>query len=308
MNNVPLYRASVGLNDFLDSMRVPYNSETGALGFTIADNISYDITGAARLRDGYSLLYGLNAHSIFSCGEYGLVVALGFLFVVNSDLSGSILTNVVNQRMAYARHFDGQDDLVYLSNGSMTGIVRNRVLESWDVPAYVGPKTTESMVIEYMPRILPGHILGIFNGRMYIARDNKIYPSEPFAFSWFNREKAIVFKSRITMMQFVATGMYVSTADEITFFAGSGPEDFSRKRVYISGAIEGTDVKAPAVELGLQGQGAAIFFAVSGSGICSVDESGTITNHTEKKVVFPEGIIGSAYISAENEYIVTVFK
>jgi hypothetical protein len=210
--------------------------------------------------------------------------------------------------MAYARHFDGQDDLVYFSNGVVSGIVTNQTPGAWTVPAYVGPASTRAAVMELMSTIPSGQILGIHNGRMYVAQGNIIYPSEKSGFSWFDPSKAMIFDSRVPMMRFVLGGAYVSTEREIFFFPGSDIEDFGKIKSYDARAIEGTDVLIPGVDAGVQAIGDIFFFAASGRGICSADSGGIITNYTENTVIFPEGVIGSAYINSQNEYIVTILR
>lgn len=308
MNKVPLYHGATGLNDFLDKMRVPYNSESGILGLSEADDITFDISGAIRRRDGFSLLFSSKTHSIFPCGDYGLCVSNGYLSVINPDLTITNKANVGNFKMAYARYFDGQDDLVYFSNGVVTGVVRNKEHGAWTVPAYAGPASTRAAVMELMSSIPAGQILGIHNGRMYVAQGNVLYPSEQYGFSWFDPSKAKVFDSRITMMRFVLGGAYVSTNSEILFLPGSDIEDFGKFRVYSFRAIEGTDVLIPGIDAAIQSQGDIFFFAASGRGICSADSSGVIVNHTENTVVFPEGFIGSAYINSRKEYVVTILR
>jgi hypothetical protein len=309
MNTIPLFKGASGLADKLDSTRIPWNPKDGTVGLAQADNIMADITGAMVLRDGFTLLKSGVYKSVFQCDDYGFCIEDGYLTLVNSDRTTTHLSSIGDYRTAFARHIDDGVDSVYYSNGFVTGIVKDKINGAWSVPAYVGIQSTEARIKSFMNPIPAGHILGFFNGRMYIAKDNMIYPSEKQAFSWFDESKAYALDSRIRMMRFVTAGLYVSTETQILFFSGHDIDDFGMVKVYDSPAIEGTDVTVQTVNADINTVGSVIFFAVSGRGICSADNSGVVTNYTDDLINFPEGSLGSAYLdSGESRYVVTIFS
>lgn len=306
MSTVPLYRGAAGLVNKLDSARAPYNAETGVLAFTQADNVVFDITGAASRRAGYTLLTAGVVDSVFSCGDYGLCYADGYLCLITGGLTLTQLTTLYNPKVAYARSFSSKADLVYFSDGLKTGIVRGGVYEAWTVQPYVGVNSTKARLVKFETVVPSGHILAIYNGRMLIAKDNRLWVSEYLAFSWFNAQEYYQFRSRIVAIKIVPTGIYVSTDDDLFFMPGENAKTLGMLKVYSPGVIKGTDVSIPAVLAKVQARGEAFFFAVSGRGICSADENGIVTNYTESVIDFPESKEGSAYISDDGQYIVSV--
>ncbi len=308
MNKFPLLKGTSGLNDKFDSLRAPYVADSSVTSLTQADNVTLDLSGAIARRPGCTLLADGNVHSIFSCGDYGLCVRDGVLNLILGDLSLIPLLSVGNNKMAYVRSFDGMDDLVYFMNGTLAGIVRNGVYVPWLVPAYVGIKSTASKVRSFEPVIPSGQLVTIYNGRMFIAKGNQVYVSEPFAFSWFDTIRSFIFESRISMLRMVSGGIYVSTTDEIFFMVGDGPDNFSRVRVFNAGAVEGTDLEIPASQADVQAHGYAFFFACKGKGICAADNGGIITDHTGTFLNFPGGVIGSSYINDKRQFVVTILS
>lgn len=301
--SLPVYRSAVGLNDKIDAVRVPYDPKTGTTSLSVANDIVFDLTGSASRRDGYALQDSGDYDSVFSCGDYGLCVEDGYLCLLAGGLSSpkQLVSLGSNDRVSYAMSFNGTQDVVYFVNGVMAGKVVDRAYAAWTVPAYVGIDSTESQVRRFETAIPAGHLIMIFNGRLYIAKDNVVYVSEPFAFSWFNITKAFVFESRVKMLRSVLAGVVVSTQSEILLLPGNGPEDFGRVRLCSGMAVEGTDVLMP----GLGQKGDVLFFAVSGRGICSIDSGGSFANHTETFIDFPVSDFGAAYINNQNQYVVT---
>jgi len=298
MKTVPLLRSATGLKDKLNAERAPFNVETGAASLTVATDVTLDLTGALSRRGGRTVLYSGKFHSLFSCGSYGLCVRDGILSVVNANLTITSVRSVGDGRMVYALVHDGLYDRVYYMNGVVSGIVSDGSYAAWDVLPYVGIQSTVQKVISYMPRVPVGHMVRVFNGIMYIAKDNVIYPSERYAYSWYDPQKAYTFRKRISMMRNVTTGLYVSDGTEVIFMMGHGPEDFARVPVCPYSVIEGSDINMPDQD--------SLRFALSGRGICTVDNAGAIVNLTETFLNFPEAGIGACHITKDKQYILTV--
>lgn len=307
MKIFPLYHKATGLNTREDPERVGYDIETGVLGLTEAENVDIDLSGAIRRRAGYTKLTTGLCHSLFSCGTYGYCVKEGALCYIDKDLNITALKDIGNFKVAYVYNFDGYTDRVFFTNGVITGQLFGQQVFSWQPSPYIGINSTESQVVKYMPAVPIGHLLEIFNGRMYIAKDNMLYISEPFAYSWFDEKLAFIFDSRITILRGVLGGLFVATNKEVFFLAGSNPQEFSLVKAYAYGGIEGTDQLAQCSLLGIDIPGNGIIFA-SSQGLCIGTSTGQVLNFTQAFINFPQNCskIGASLINNNNRYIVTL--
>lgn len=305
MKIFPLYHKATGVNTVADATRINYNTETGVLGLSEANNVDIDLSGAIRRRAGYTKLSDGLCHSLFSCGTYGYCVLNGNLCYIDSTLAVSVIKNIGNFKTVYALNFDGTDERVFFTNGVVTGILYGLQVFPWVPSPYVGVNSTKAQITEYMPIVPPGQVLRIYNGHMYIARNNILYASEPFAYSWFDEKAAFVFEDRIVLVQGVVSGLYVATNKAVYFLAGSDPREFSLVKVYDYGAVEGTDQVVTAASLNLEAQGDAILFA-STQGLCVGLPTGLVLNFTKAFIAFPQVSIGASLIDVNNKYTVTL--
>ena len=309
MQRLPLYKASIGLSDNIDPLRGAYNTETGAVALAQGDDIIYDVTGAIKSRDRISLSVSGEYHSGFSCDTYGLCVCNGYLCVIEPDLTVRSLSVIIRgKKVAYARIFDGSYDTVFFSDGVIVGKVRNKVAMAWSVQPYVGVQSIQAQVTSFLQYVPVGHILHIFNGRMYIAVDNILYVSELYAYSWYDIKNCFIFESKISVVNSVYTGLIVSTQHEVIFMPGQGPEDFGRVSALNAGAIESSDCVITASDIGGQAKSTQVFFAVPNRGIYSIDESGAAINRTEVFINFPTAGISACFIDQVKQYIITLLQ
>ena len=307
MNKLRVYRGAAGLVDKLDSLRVAYDGDTGVIGLSRADDITYDVTGAFRRRKGFVRVSSAACHSLFSCGHYGLCVSNNILCIINPDFSlTSLNVAITGRKVTYEKTFTGRQDAIYFSDGNITGIVSGLVAGPWTALAYVGVQATRTKVQQYLPEVPAGNKLLIFNGRMYIAKGTMLYCSEVHAFSWFDPLLAYVFDDEITMLRRVYSGIYVGTNKAVIFLQGGGPNDFARVQAAAFGAIEGTDVQISALQIGLENRGDVILFASSEKGLCLADDMGMVTSFTNVTVEFPVANRGSGFIDNNMQYITTI--
>lgn len=305
MKIFPLYHKATGLNTLADQERINYDVETGVLGLSEAENVNIDLSGAIRRRAGYTKLQTGLCHSLFSCGAYGYCVLNGDLCYIDSTLAIKIIKSIGNFKVAYAAVFDGSDNRVFYTNGITTGILYADQVYTWEPSPYVGVDSIKAQITEYMPVIPPGQLLKIHNGRMYIAKRNMLYVSEPYAYSWFDEKAAFIFDKPITMLQGVLGGVFVATNNAVYFLAGPSPQEFSLVKAYDYGAIEGTDQVVTATTLNLETQGDVIIFT-STQGICLGMPMGIVLNFTKTFIDFPEVSIGASLINTDNRYITTL--
>lgn len=291
---LPLLKASTGLNVKVDPTRIEYNPELGVTDLSAAYNIVLDSTGRVSRRKGYEQKISGNYHSLFSCGNYAVGVTGDALQVIEHDWSTSNIRNVTKgARMDYVR----EDEKVYYSNGFEIGYIKDKLSYGWQDQSYVGPDTVRTF--SSPPA---GHLLEIYAGRMYVARENVLFFSEPLAYGRFDLARGYIpYESRIQLVKAVSNGIYVGDEDRIFFEGGSGPRDFIHSVVADYPAI----LRAVAVELvggsrfGLQ---TAAMFAVLGTkrGLCIAGPDATFINLTEEKLAYPDVSRGSALVRDDN--------
>lgn len=91
-----------------------------------------------------------------------------------------------------------------------------------------------------------GQLVRYFKGRMFVAVDDLMYYSEPFAYELFDARNYIQFDGRITLMAELeekdaegSGGFFVGTDKSCGILAGSGPESFQYVPKQRGGAVLG---------------------------------------------------------------------
>ena len=145
--------------------------------------------------------------------------------------------------------------------------------------------------------MLPGHLIEYFNGRLYVARDNEIWFSDPMAFMRTDRRRN--FKqvpSRVTLLSAVEDGIYVSDLERTYFMGGGDPAEsiLSDKADYP--AIPGTVQKIDANRVGGLGlSGSAVLWA-SRMGVCLGASGGQFKCLTEDYYLIQGDVASGASI------------
>lgn len=78
---------------------------------------------------------------------------------------------------------------------------------------FYGPPPAGSMIVAY-------------RGRIYVARDNLVFPSAPFGPELFNLREYIHFPTAVRMLAAVEDGIYVSDSERTYFLGGQTPDTF----------------------------------------------------------------------------------
>jgi hypothetical protein len=101
----------------------------------------------------------------------------------------------------------------------------------------------------------PGHILRYYHGRLYVASNNLIFYSEPQSYGRCKISRNFIgLASRITMMEPVESGFYISTDTEVFFLPGDDPSTGYRlQRASDTPAIEGSSMVVKPEVLGIDG-------------------------------------------------------
>ena len=296
---IPIFRAASGINNKIDPVRLAFDPETGVTEFAAAVNVDIDRTGRPSRRKGYARALTGAWHSLFNNGgAFALGVSGAGLYAIHPDYSKELIAAVTaGLKVSYVRIADQ----VFWANGKEKGIIANLRNAPWVAGEYIGPETTKTF---YDPPA--GHLLEVYAGRMYVAKENIVWASRPFAYGQFDLARDWVpFAGRIRMMRAVSAGLFVSDDREIVFLAGSGPKDFIPRRVASYPALEGTDVRVEAEKLGLDAAGEAIVFTSTG-GICLGGSDGFFKNLTEERLALPAGISRGAAGIVNGRYIVTI--
>ncbi len=294
MSITPIFRGTIGLNTVLTPQRIPYDSESGVMALSAAVNVVVDDSGRITSRDGYAEVDDQPWHSLFCDGGECVGVRDGDLCVIAEDLSHAVIRSGLNSRVSYAQV---NTDIYYTSPDGF-GIVRDGQHVDWVAGAYVGPETDKSLVGPFAANHIAFHA-----GRMWLALDNFIAFSEPFAWSWFDLHGGTIpLSSRVTMMKPVLGGMYISTDRRTFFLSGSNPEEFTLSMVADYPAIEWSVATeyVDGMEVGLEEPGFCAFWA-STKGACLGTARGTVINLTRDKIIYPEaGMSGAGLIRGYN--------
>jgi len=135
------------------------------------------------------------------------------------------------------------------------------------------------------------------NGYMLVAKDSRLYPSEPYAPELFDYRKALPFLGRITMVAPVKGGVWIGLDGQIGWLAGDTPETWDYKPAADYGVIPGTLWFADAGVVG-DGQGTGEIAALFASkrGLCVGFPGGRLMNATESRFAYPSMDTGASIV------------
>ena len=306
MKSIPIFKGTTGINTKLDPVRIRFNPETGISDLAACVNCTTDDTGRLFRRDGYTATARTEAwKNLFGCNSFALGTKGNALCVIEADMSYTAIRNVTQDaRMSFVRSADGAQEVIYYCNGYEKGRVVAGVSYTWPVSTYVGAETRKKF---YEAPI--GHLLEIRNLRMFIAEDKTLWYSEPSSYSSYRlASNYFGFSSRLRMVQAVSEGLWVSDSEGIYFLKGeivpSRLEMPEQVKMSDYPTIEGSAVKVRGSRIGGGMPGIVTVFA-SEAGICIGTGDGQLVNVTEKKIVIPSGLTGSA-VYRDGKYIVTI--
>lgn len=290
---------STGLNNAVDPHRHYFDMTVGLKEMAAAVNIDIDSRMRVSRRKGFTQVNATTgAHSLFSAGSYAIFVAGDALSILEKDYTSTPIRNVTRWvRMSYAP----ADGKVYYANGFETGYILNKISYAWSALPYVGPQTNKEFTA---PPI--GNLLSLYRGRMYVVSGSVVYYSEPFAYSWFNvAYNYFNLPAEATMFQPVDDGFFVGTADEVWFYSGVTPKEFSPRRVADYGVIAGTAANVAGRQLNEVVQSKNVVFMTTPKGVCMGLDGGVFANLTEQKLVIPSSTLGAGgYLG--DKYIFTL--
>lgn len=297
-NPLTVFKSTTGINNKIDPTRLMFSKSSGITDLAYGVNVDIDDSGGILRRSGYTLQTAGAFGNLFSLGDTALGTKDGYIGVIGSDFAFTPLSTVTQgARVSYA----DMGTQVFYANGYEKGIIAGGVHSAWVAGSYVGPDTNKTY--EDPP---VGHLLCLWNGRMFIARTvgsyHVIQYSARFAYSWFDfASDYLQFPSRVTMMMSLVDGLYVGSGSKVYFLQGSTPRELALREAARCTVYEGSAVKVPAAKLGIDLQGDGVMWG-SPEGIFFGGPGGVVINLTEKNLTLPSGNLAVGFYSGEKYF------
>ena len=275
-NNMPEYRLFTQKYDpSQPEVTIPLS---GARDMMLDDSMSI------YTRPGYRNVDYAVWHSLFRDKTDPLGVRGQELVLIGPDAEyHRVLDTDITTRVSYAQV---ETDIYYMA-GHRCGVVREGVRHPWPGVADLLYETNRSLV-----GVFPAKLVAYWLGRIWLATENFIVFSEPYAFGSFDlAQNTIPLTDSITMLRPVAGGIFISTTKKVYFLSGNEPKDFQMRVASTSPVLDWADSKVlfPAQFLGLDPklEDVALWSAEDGNYMGLPD--GTAVNMTETMVEFPRG-------------------
>ena len=301
---IPIFSGTTGINNKVDPSRLRFDPKPGIVDLAAAVNIDVDDTGRPSRRRGRTATVRAEAwKNLFGCGSYGIGTKGNALCVIESDLSYTALRNITSYaKMSYVRDTDGEQDVVYYTNGHENGKIINKVSYAWSV----GEKTSETKEFSAAPI---GHLIEK-RKRMFIAQDNILWYSEPNSNDLYRLgTNHFRFINRMRMVQAVAGGLWVSDSDAIYFLGGeinpSNMEMPLQEKMADYPVSRGTGVKVPGSKIGTEGLSGIVVMFTTDKGACIGTRDGQLINATERKIDLPSSLTGAG-LYKDGKYICVI--
>jgi hypothetical protein len=271
--------------------------ESGSTELSSAINVNVNETGEISRRNGLTATDRTEAvHSMFCDGGDCFFVSGAYLYRLNTDYSRLAVRSglTVGLRMSYCQVLEK----TYYMNTAELGVIIDGVSYVWYAGAYVGPTTTRRFS---NPPV--GQLLTHFNGRIYIAKNDTIWYSEPFAYNWFDMARNFIQMGEyIKMLRAVSGGIYVGLNRRVFFLAGTEPSDFIIKTVSDSPMVLGTDIYVFGTDIGDGSIGERVVMWTASNGVYVGQSDGTVVNVTRNRLSLPLASMGCSVYN-NNRYI-----
>lgn len=296
MEILPLIRGVSGLNTVSDPVRIQYNADSGVSDLSVAVNIDIDKTGRPSRREGFTSLQSGNFHSLWCDGEDCYVGKDTALYQVGAD--GGIVgvrSGLSGGKIYYCQVHSG----VFYSNGSQNGFAVGSNSIAWPIDTYHGPETNRNFSSAPI-----GTHMGLYKGRIYIAKGPVLWNSELFQYGLFDMAKGFnQFGSDVIMVAPVEAGIFVSDRTA-TYFMGGVPGEFTLTKVCNYPAVENTLAvnTVEGLEIGLSNPGLCRVWA-SPEGAILGTSTGQVINLNKEKVVYDENVSNGAGVLKGYQFI-----
>ena len=279
--------AFLGLDNLTDEARLPIVN--GRSWLKIANNIDLDDEYMPHRRMGYSLVLSGDIHSFWSNGSVALFMQGGILksmstaYVASTVLSGLDANAVM--------HYVDVNGKIYFTNAVVIGSYESGTASLLSDPGQ-----------QFKVTMRPGQLIEYFKSRLYVAQDNILWFSDAVNVGSLDmRKNFFQFSGRITMVNAVEDGLYVSAGDTTYFLFGKDPFEFVNIEIAGSAAIEGSAHKITSERVGERGMGSAIMWA-SEEGVFLGRPTGSVSNKTWNHYTCDDVQFGSAIVRDDNGF------
>ena len=286
-----------GMNNVEKSYRLPTKRDDQykkSSDMAEIENLDIDNSMALSSRPGSDLkLSGTSVHSLWSDGNILCLFVEGtLLYRLTQELTSVNIGEVGSGRMSYAPW----NDKIYMTNESYIGHYKDDVLNPVPSPD-----------INFKVPLPAGRFIAYYRARLYVARKNVLYISDPLSDHFDVRSGYRTFANDITMLIAVDDGLYVADGN-VWFLPGDEPDVLKRDKVSDADAIPYTAVviNGEFIGNGLDGN-LAIWTSVDG--ICLGGNDGKVKNLTRSRYAMSSHGIGGAVIRTVNgksHYIATL--
>lgn len=288
----------IGVNNVDDQTRLYTTWVNHKILFSLlqGNNIDIDNTYAISSRPGSTpVATGSDIHSLWSDNETCLFVDTTTLKSIDEIYTvNSLRENLrLGARMSYAPW----NDRIYYTNRYQIGYVKGGVSYELTDPGR-----------EFKMPLPAGQLIEYYKGRLYVAKGNIVYISDPLSDYFDIRTGYVTFANDITLLRAVDEGMYVGD-DKIYWIRGEAPEEFDRKEVYDHQAILYTDLRIDGQNVG-EGLKGKVAMWTGMNGICLGDGTGKVMNLTDSRYTYDGTGRGAAFVRDKNNvrhYINSLF-
>lgn len=134
----------------------------------------------------------------------------------------------------------------------------------------------------------PGQLLAHHKGRIYIARNQTLYFTEPLDYHLTRPSQGIfMFPSYITLLQPAENGIYVGHAQGVEFISGTDPYDVQQRRVSNYAPVEYTGTRLPGSWFGQAVADLPVWWDKNGVLVLGLPD-GQLTELTRDRLAVPE--------------------
>jgi len=283
-------KAFRGIKNVGDWVRMP--PKNGMAYLTEGVNLDIDNDLMPHRRDGYGakIYGGSRIHSFWSDGEKGLFVQDQDLRELTKYFTSVILhEDVGDSRMNYTKI---KKEIVY-TNGSVIAYLDDEGF----------PRTFPTPTQTFKTAMKAGHLIEYFGGRLYVARGDQVWFSDPMAWRQTDERKNFKqFRGYVNLLRKVKDGLFISDSEATYFMGGLNPQDSNLVKKANYPAILGTDAVIDGNFVGQGDTQGIVVIWLSKFGFCVGADGGQFSNATpdfyQARITHP----GAAIVRKNNGY------
>jgi len=202
------YSNFIGINNLQDPRKLKPQE------LVKATNVDLTESGQLVTRKSPRKIFDGKVDSLFKSKNQGILCRInGDLVHLHNDLQ---TYDVILQDTKKPFKFVEHSHRIIATDGSEIGFIVAHKFTPFENP------TDENRV-----KMPAGNYIELYHGRLYVAKNNTLYISDPLKFNQIQVPSGFIqFKSEITNLAAVDTGIYLSTTDTLYFLYGTKPEDF----------------------------------------------------------------------------------